>query len=174
MAMGVFRKRRPEPAAGAESFDRGEIADILAVSMTEVAQANAAAEANFHLDSATSWQWDCDQGIVVFETLAGRVSGSFQVLGSHNAGARSWMAGWFSGSFDASLTSASFAIHELGKQKKIPTLERPLHTIDEDDAFALATVAFGHAEGEYLFRTPSEPAAYLAVSDLHRLDLPSA
>jgi hypothetical protein len=41
---------------------------------------------------------------------------------------------------------------------------------DQHEAESLAALAFGYADSQFLFATPTEPSPYLAVRDIQNVD----
>jgi hypothetical protein len=169
--MALFGKKKAAPSAGQASageprLDRSSIADVLRHLEAERDASNATAAAEFGLDEVAEWSLDLQAGTAKFTTRSGQWIGNVDVLGSLNVASRSWMWGWANPKISDELTSASFGVAQLGKAQSIPSLTTPTLEADEQDAASLAALAFGFAQSQFLFRTPTDPAFYLAVRDI--------
>lgn len=79
------------------------------------------------------------------------------------------MWGWANARIPDSLTTASFGVQQLGAEKALPTLTTMTLWANKSEADTLAALAFGYADAQFLFITPTEPAFYLAVRDMRRV-----
>ena len=170
--MRLFGKRSAAPAPSIQEtrLDRTQIAAVLSHLEGERDAANARAASEFGLDSLQSWALDLAAGTVTFTTASGRCMGTVEVLGSLNLGANSWMWGWANAGVSDELTTASFGVRQLGEAKGIQTLTTMTLWADQHEAAALAALAFGYADSQFLFATPTEPSLYLAVRDIQNID----
>ncbi|QIK63206.1 hypothetical protein G7068_08350 [Leucobacter viscericola] len=168
--MGLFGKKRTASKAADDKekrVDRSSIAAVLQHLEAERDSINARAADQFGLDHIEEWAVDLNAGTITFATPSGRWVGVVDVLGSLNAGAESWMWGWANPNISDDLTVASFGVMQFGKSKSIPSLTTMTLWADEREADSLAALAFGYAESQFLFKTPSDPTFYFAVREIH-------
>src|SRR5215469_9520447 len=89
----------------------------------ELMHLNELCEKNFHISSWPRWEYDLEQGTLIFsEKDVPRVSATIQVVGTTSNSGGTWLWGWANESLTQKVTTELAKVRAFGEAEKIAEL----------------------------------------------------
>ncbi|MET0447356.1 MAG: DUF6882 domain-containing protein, partial [Aeromicrobium sp.] len=133
------------------------------------AEANAAADETWSIETSTEWHADLANGVLTFTFDDHRVVGDAQVIGSWGEMSRSWKWAWAQEIVPAAFVELAGTARTWAAAEGHDILTEEQVFATDTQADALACLVFAMGEGELLYRaTGPQSHVYLSVTNLRR------
>lgn len=153
-------RRGPEILDCGNPMTEDQFRELIHVAQHELTTLNENCHAEHGLGLFDHWQYDAEEGTIVFRGGSPSVRASVQVVGTSSAESRSWLWAWANESVPRHQSLASQEVRTFGEREGIPMLVSAEWADDEYfgwEMTAITTKLTGAVGG---YRTPRDSGGY--------------